>query len=615
MSALHREHWFSAWLVMPGALILLVLWLLPLAILLQLAFDGGTESLSAVWYLLRSILQDDHVREGLLAQSIRLVVAVSLEMLLGLMLARLVPLRGRAAGLWCAVLGICLLSPLVVSMMGWGMLFHPAMGPAALWSAWPVGISEVESWWMLEGMYLLRDLWQWVPLFALLCVARLRHLETFRYRAVQFDGGSGWTMFRQLEWPWLRGMLALGLALRLLVGAIVDVNFFNAVSGAEGGQLAQLSSTHGWLSGVSSTVPEHAPLSWLLPALMASADELGSVPVANLTACLGLIQAMLVLPLMLMLLWLICRGSRHGMPIGPSAPLRVPEPVGPYRSLFGQMLRWAFLAGYLVFALMPHAWLAWLALQVQTPGHGEGIGLGNFMALFDDQIWRASLMRTLTLSALTSVVALLLAIPMAYSFSRRLLAGDRLMSSLLMISLMMPAIVLAFPLVHIHEQLGWLGMPWAVGMAHLVFAVPLAVWVLAAGMAEVPTSLDEMAMKDGFRFMRFMTRVMLPLIRHRLWGAFLACFLLCWAEFLFARVLGSVVWPPFVVLLSESMAALPFDPGETLDSDWRLLAAASCLMMLPVVMAAYLLREQLPDMFSLFRVPCTLPNRRVMYRR
>ena len=128
MSALHRERWFPVWLVLPGSLILLVLWLLPLAILLHLALGGGSTYLDDVWRMMGRILRDDAVRSGLLAQGGRLFVAVVLEMVLGLMLARLLPLRGRAAGWWCALLGMCLFTPLVVSMMAWGALSHPDLG-------------------------------------------------------------------------------------------------------------------------------------------------------------------------------------------------------------------------------------------------------------------------------------------------------------------------------------------------------------------------------------------------------------------------------------------------------------------------------------------------------
>ena len=129
MSALYRERWFPVWLVLPGSLILLVLWLLPLAILLHLALGGGGTYLDDVWRLMGRLLRDETIRDGLLGQGVRLVVAVVLEMVLGLLLARQLPLHGRAAGWWTALLALCLFTPLVVSMMAWGAVFHPALGP------------------------------------------------------------------------------------------------------------------------------------------------------------------------------------------------------------------------------------------------------------------------------------------------------------------------------------------------------------------------------------------------------------------------------------------------------------------------------------------------------
>ena len=50
MSALHRERWFPAWLVLPGSLTLMLLWLLPLAVLVQLTLgvSSGTVLAHAV---------------------------------------------------------------------------------------------------------------------------------------------------------------------------------------------------------------------------------------------------------------------------------------------------------------------------------------------------------------------------------------------------------------------------------------------------------------------------------------------------------------------------------------------------------------------------------------
>ena len=333
---------------------------------------------------------------------------------------------------------------------------------------------------------------------------------------------------------------------------------------------------------------------------MSFTDRLSDISIHDLTTCLTLLQAMLVLPMMLTILWLIGRG-RSRLSIGGTVQAGEDLELGRRRGFLRGVCRWLVLAAFAVFAVLPLLWLARLALQGATPE--EGIGFTHFMAVIDDPVWRTSLLRTGLRALLTAAAAVVLAVPMAYAWSRRLLAGERLMAVTMLVSLMMPAVVLAFPLIHLNELLGWLGMPYAVGLAHLSFAVPLAVWILAAGMAQVPVALDEMAMQDGFGFTHFIVRVLLPAIHQQVRGAFLACFLVGWMEFLFARVLGSVVWPPSVVMLSESVAALPAVQAGMPRLEWQVLAAAAWLVLLPVVLAVYALRDQLPDMLSLFRLP------------
>ena len=235
MSALHRERWFPAWLVLPGSLTLMLLWLLPLAVLVQLTLGVSSGTLGRFWHMLSILAYDPVVQQGLLAQTLRMTLMVALEAVLGLLLARMLPLRGRAAGWWCTLLGVMLFTPLIISVMGWKVLFLPELALPA----WCVpGLTECVPGALpplaRSSIMLLRDLWQWVPLFALLCLARLRHIQRVQYQSVQFDGGSGWAAFRLLEWPWLRGALALGVFYRLMVGAFIDVDFFRYLAGAGG---------------------------------------------------------------------------------------------------------------------------------------------------------------------------------------------------------------------------------------------------------------------------------------------------------------------------------------------------------------------------------------------
>ena len=604
MSALHRERWFPVWLVLPGSATLMLLWLLPLVVLVQLLGGQAAGSLGRAWQMMVMLVQNPGVQQELLFNALRLTGTIALEALLGLLLARLLPLRGWAAGAWHTLLGVMLFSPLVISVMGWGglLLDFPPSCQVDLLCENAARLTDAVQ-------VLVRDLWQWVPLFALLCVARLRRIPRVCYQTVAFDGGGRWTAFRLMEWPWLRGALGLGVLFRLMAGPVLDVNFFRFLARADGGPLALLAGSPEWLAGVAGSVPGVAPLSWLLPGLLNAGGQTGNVPVYELTASLTLLQALLMLPALLMIPWLLLhRPSNRQLP-GCLVEVPADEPLGRRRGLLAGLLRRLVLMACVVAGVAPLAWLAIMALQVTTP-EGTGYGLAHFMAVLDDSVWRSSLLRTGVRALLTAAVAVLLAVPMAYAWSRRLLAGDRLMTVLLLFSLFMPTVVLALPLIHVNELLGWLGMPYAVGVAHLAFAVPLSVWLLAAGMVRVPVALDEMAMQDGFGFLRFLWQVLLPAVRPHLRGALLVCFMLGWMEFLYARVLGSVVWPPSVVLLSESVMALPLAEGAVHRAEWQVLAAAAWLVMLPVMLAVCALREQLPDMLSLFRLVGPRPRGR-----
>ena len=86
MSALHRERWFPAWLVLPGSLTLMLLWLLPLAVLVQLSLGVSSGTLGRFWHMLSILAYDPVVQQGLLAQTLRMTLMVALEAALGLWL-------------------------------------------------------------------------------------------------------------------------------------------------------------------------------------------------------------------------------------------------------------------------------------------------------------------------------------------------------------------------------------------------------------------------------------------------------------------------------------------------------------------------------------------------
>src|SRR3546814_16571619 len=78
---------------------------------------------------------------------------------------------------------------------------------------------------------------------------------------------------------------------------------------------------------------------------------------------------------------------------------------------------------------------------------------------------------------------------------------------------MTPPAVFLLPCFQLYSTLGLMDTYWAVALAHLVFNVPLAVWILEGFMSGIPREIDETAYIDGYSFPRFFLTIFLPLIK------------------------------------------------------------------------------------------------------
>src|SRR3712207_7530489 len=80
---------------------------------------------------------------------------------------------------------------------------------------------------------------------------------------------------------------------------------------------------------------------------------------------------------------------------------------------------------------------------------------------------------------------------------------------------MAPPAVFALPFFNLYSAIGLFDTPWAVALAHCLFNVPLAVWILEGFMSGVPREIDETAAIDGYSFPRFFIKIFMPLIASR----------------------------------------------------------------------------------------------------
>jgi multiple sugar transport system permease protein len=139
----------------------------------------------------------------------------------------------------------------------------------------------------------------------------------------------------------------------------------------------------------------------------------------------------------------------------------------------------------------------------------------------------------------TVALTLLLAAPAGYSLAKLRPKGGGILSFLLLIAQMIPAIVMAFGFYAIYIKLGLLGSVWGLILADSTIAVPFGVLIFTAFMSRIPDELLQAARIDGAGALRTFGSVVLPVSRNAIVTVSLFAFLWAWSDFLFANTLDS----------------------------------------------------------------------------
>ncbi|HYH20777.1 MAG TPA: carbohydrate ABC transporter permease, partial [Azospirillum sp.] len=157
------------------------------------------------------------------------------------------------------------------------------------------------------------------------------------------------------------------------------------------------------------------------------------------------------------------------------------------------MLRARIVLGlYLVFLLLPIYWLVNMSLKTNMEIVGgvtlwpRELTFENYVRIFTDESWYSGYINSLQYVALNTVLSIALALPAAYAFSRFRFVGDKHLFFWLLTNRMAPPAVFALPFFNLYSAIGLFDTPLAVALAHCLFNVPLAVWILEGFMSGVP---------------------------------------------------------------------------------------------------------------------------------
>ncbi len=220
--------------------------------------------------------------------------------------------------------------------------------------------------------------------------------------------------------------------------------------------------------------------------------------------------------------------------------------------------------------------------------------LENYALIFTEKSWWSSYINSAIYVTLNTLISLALALPAAYAFSRYRFLGDKHLFFWLLTNRMTPPAVFVLPYFQFYSAFNLIDTHIAVAIAHCVFNVPLAVWILEGFMRGVPKTIDETAYIDGYSFPKFFATILIPLIRSGIGVTAFFCFMFSWVELILARTLTTAEAKPIVAVMTRVYSGAGIE--------WGLLAAAGVLTIIPGILVIWFVRNHIARGFSMGRV-------------
>ena len=261
---------------------------------------------------------------------------------------------------------------------------------------------------------------------------------------------------------------------------------------------------------------------------------------------------------------------------------------------------WLVPTIYIILLLLPIYWLVNMSFKTNQEILGafslwpRNPTLGNYAVIFTDPSWYKGYINSVIYVVMNTVISVAVALPAAYAFSRYRFLGDKHLFFWLLTNRMAPPAVFVLPFFQLYSAFGLIDTHIAVALAHCLFNVPLAVWILEGFMSGVPKEIDETAYIDGYSFPRFFVKIFMPLIASGVGVAAFFCFMFSWVELLIARTLTTTDAKPIAAIMTRTVSASGLD--------WGVLAAAGVLTIIPGALVIWFVRNYIAKGFALGRV-------------
>lgn len=201
--------------------------------------------------------------------------------------------------------------------------------------------------------------------------------------------------------------------------------------------------------------------------------------------------------------------------------------------------------------------------------------LANYGNVLADDAFLRYVVNSTVVAAGSTLIGLLLGVPAAYALARwrRTTIGVVLLAAR-----MAPGIAFLIPLFVLFLELHLVGSYASLIASHLIFTLPLTVWMMVGFIEAVPVEIEQAALIDGCSVLGVLGRIIVPLASQGIAATAILAFISSWNNFLFA-----------LVLANEETKTLPVAVIGYIGYNsiqWGTLMAAASLITLPVLVLA-----------------------------
>jgi len=210
----------------------------------------------------------------------------------------------------------------------------------------------------------------------------------------------------------------------------------------------------------------------------------------------------------------------------------------------------------LLFIYLPIAWLVISSTSTRsellsTPIHWipQEPTLQNYINILSPaqgtsevaKTFRITLWNSLMVASSVTIIALVFGSLASYALIRLRFRFRQSMLIGILGTRMIPEISLVIPLYLFATRFGLFNSPAILIITYLSFALPFAIWLMAAFFESIPVELEDAARIDGCNRLETLWKIILPISAPGLVSTGLFVFLTAWDEFFFALILTSTV--------------------------------------------------------------------------